>query len=214
MNKNLLSVLCLIVFFLMATASAVNKIHYNAFKYSNRVEEPSEKGNYLVMNDGSRIYGTEINWQHGLLVKDLIKIDGQKYKINEVIGYRQGHVYYGRLKNDYIKRIVHGKVNVYVKFTEVTNTSTDRFTGSTRTRSYTRTDHYAQKGELGVMTGMAGQKEIKEVVSECPLAVEMANLSNAKMRKAIKADANYLNSIFETYNNDCKPVKQSLAARQ
>ena len=207
MRKNFLSALCIICFFLLAVASKVNKIHYNAFRYTNKVEEPSEKGNYLMMNDGSKVYGDKISWQNGLLLKDKIKIDEQSFKINEVMGYRQGDQFYGRLKNSYIKRIVRGKINVYVQFTDVTTTSTDR-SGFSHTRSYTRTDHYAQKGDNGPMIGMADQKDMKELVGDCAMAVEMADLSNSKIRKAIKADPNYLNSIFETYNNGCKPVKQ------
>ena len=60
-------------------------------------------------------------------------------------------------------------------------------------------------GDDGQMVNIAGQKDIKEMVKDCPLAVEMADLSNSKMRKAIKNDPNYLNSIFDVYNKGCKP---------
>jgi hypothetical protein len=92
------------------------------------------------------IKGDKIVWKSGLLVKDQIKIDDEKFAIKDVRGYRKGSEYYYRIRNEYIKRIVHGpKINVYVMFTEVTSQSsaTGRYT------TYTRTDHYSQKGEGG-----------------------------------------------------------------
>jgi hypothetical protein len=205
MQKQLLSFGVLIVFVLLAWGSAVNKIHYGAFNYNNKVEDKVEKRNYLVKNDGTKIYGEKISWKSGLLAKDQIQVDDQKFRITEIRGYRQGETYFDRLGNEYIKRIVRGKVNVYVKFTEVASTTTDR-NGFTRTRYHTRTDQYAQRGEDGPMKAFGGQDDIKEIVSDCPLSVQMIDMSNSKIRKAIKKDPNYLNSVFETYNNDCKPV--------
>jgi hypothetical protein len=203
MKKHLLSFAVLFVFLFFALASAVNKIHLNAFNYSNKVEDASEKGNYLVKTDGSKIYGSKISWKAGVLVKDQIKIDDEKFTLDEVRGYLKDNVYYARKGNDFIRRIVHGKINVYVQFTEVTQTSSSP-SGGVRSRTYTRTDHYAQVGEDGPMIGLPGQKQIKQVVADCPLAVEMADISDSQMRKAIKKDPNYLNSIFDVYNNGCK----------
>ena len=205
-KKNLLSFCAVIAFVILALASKVNQIHYGAFNYSNRVEDRTENKNYLVKNDGTKIYGESISWKTGLLVKDQIKIDDQKFKISEILGYRNGDTYYGRLGKEYIKRIVHGKVNVYVQFTDVTTTSTDR-NGFTRTRSYTRTDQYAQRGDDSKMTPLADQKDIKAMVSDCPIAFQMADIKNSAMRKAIKKDPNYLNKIFDIYNNDCQEIK-------
>ncbi len=211
MNKNkkiLLSCCTLVVFALFALSSAVNKIHYGAFNYSNNVEDMTDSRNYLLMNDGTKLYGDKISYKSGLLVKDQIKIDDQKFKISEVRGYRVHDVFYGRLRSEYIKRIVHGKVNVYVQFSLVTTTSTDH-SGFTHTSSYTRTDQYAQKGDDGPMFPMGGQKDIAKVVSDCPLAVEMANKSNSQIRKAIRKNRNYLNSIFDVYNNGCQPLDET-----
>jgi len=202
--KNILSACTVAVFILLALGSKVNKIHYGAFQYNNDVEDKAEDGYYLVKNDGEKIHGDKISWKSGLLAKDQVKIDDQKFKITEVKGYRKGSTYYGRQGSEYIKRIVHGpKINLYVKFTEVTTSSTTN-TGFTRMRTYTRTDHYAQKGEDGPMLPCAGQNDFKKLMEDCPLAVEMASLSNKQMRKTIKKEPNYLNSIFEVYNNGCK----------
>ena len=206
-QKHLLSFFCLVVFAFFALASRVNKIHYGAFNYGNRVEDPAEARNYLLMNDGTKIYGDLIGWKSGILVKDQIKIDEQKFKITEVRGYQKSRVFYGRLKNEYIKRIVHGKINVYVNFTQVTTTSTDHG-GFSHTSSYTRTDQYAQRGDDGPMTVFASQKDIRELVTGCPLAEEMADKSNHQIRKSVRENRNYLNDIFEIYNNGCKPIEE------
>jgi len=202
--KNTLSAGTVALFILLALGSKVNRIHYGAFQYSSSKENREEDGHYLVKNDGEKIHGEKISWKSGLLAKDQIKVDDQKFKITEVKGYRSGNTYYIRKGNEYIKRIVHGpRINLYVEFTEVTTTSTSN-TGFTRTRTYTRTDHYAQKGEDGPLLPCAGQSDFKKLMEDCPLAVEMANLSNKQMRKAIKKNPHYLNSIFEVYNNGCK----------
>jgi len=205
-RKNLLSVLVITVFVFLGLGSAVNKIHMGAFEYDTSKEEKSEQGNYIVKNDGTKVYGTKIKWKSGLFVKDRIGIDDHVFKINEVRGYQDGKTFYGRLGNEYIKRIVHGKINVYVDFTRETRTTTDA-TGHMHTSSYTRTDHYAQVGEDGELHEFGGQKAIRKLVADCPLAVQMASLSNHKMRRAIRKNRHYLNSIFETYNNDCKAVE-------
>jgi hypothetical protein len=204
-KKHILSLCCLSVFIFLALASRVNKLHYGAFYYGNRVEDPADTRNYIQMNDGKKIYGEKISWKAGLLVKDQIKIDDDKYKILDVRGYQDKQIYYGRLKKEYIQRIVHGKINVYVQFTQVTQTSTDHG-GFSHTSTYTRTDHYAQRGETGPMVGFASQKDMKELVAGCPLAEEMCDKSNHQIRKAIRNNHTYLNDIFETYNNGCKPL--------
>jgi len=204
-KKNILSCCAVIVFACLALSSKVNKIHYGAFNYENRVEDPSETRTFLLMENGTKVYGEKVVWKSGILVKDQIRIDDQKFKIPEVRGYQVNGIFYGRLGNNYIKRIVHGAINVYVLFTDVTETSTDH-SGFTHTHTYTRTDQYAQKGEDGPMIAIGGQDDIKKLVADCPISVEMCNKSNSQIRKAIKKNRNYLNNIFDVYNNGCKPV--------
>lgn len=204
-TKHLFSGCVLIVFAFFALASRVNRIHMGAFNYSNRVEDSSDTRNYLMLNDGTKIYGDKVSWKSGMLVKDQIKIDDQKYKISEVKGYQKKQVFYGRLKNTYIQRIVHGKINVYVDFTNVT-TTTPGPNGTMMTNNYVRTDHYSQQGEDGPLVVFANQTDIENLVSGCPLAVEMVHKSDRQLRKAIRHDRNYMNNIFNVYNNGCKPV--------
>ena len=203
--KNLLSFFVIAVFVMMGLASKVNKIHTGAFQYETSKEDDLEQGNYLVKNDGTKVFGTNIKWKSGLFVKDKIGIDDQVFKINEIRGYKTGNKFFGRIDNEYVKRIVHGKINVYVVFSQGSYMTTDG-NGHSRMHNYTRATHYAQTGEDGEMTVFAGQADIRKLVAGCPLAVEMASLSDRKTRKAIKKNRHYLNDIFEIYNNDCKPV--------
>lgn len=206
-KRNLLSLFSVILFIVFALASKVNKIHVGAFKYNNIVEEKSDKGNYIEKADGEKIYGDKIKWKTGILTKNQIQIDDQKFKISEVKGYRTGDTYYRKFGNDFIKRIVHGKkVNVYVQFSEVTTTTTDH-SGFTHTSTHTRADQYAQMGDDGPLFVIADQKDIKKIVSDCPLAMELIDMKDSKIRKAIRKDRNYLNNIFDIYNNDCKKAK-------
>jgi hypothetical protein len=204
-KKIFLSCCTLVVFALFALSSKVNNIHFGAFNYANRVEDPSDLKNFLLLDDGTKVHGDRVSWKSGILVKDQIRIDDQKFKITEVKGYQTGGVFYARFHNDYIKRIVRGSINVYVKFTQVTTTSTDN-SGFMHTSTYTRTDQYGQKGDDGPMIGLASHEDIQKMVADCPIAVEMASKSNKEMRKAIRKNRNYLNSIFDVYNNGCKPI--------
>ena len=182
-------------------ASKVNKLHYKAFKYDRSKEEKVTQ-NYLVKNDGSKVYGNKITWKVGLTVKDHIKIDDQRFPISEVKGYRKENFYYTRFKGEYIQRIVHGKINVYVQFTE-----SFRQGANGASIPYTRTDHYAQKGDDGDFIGVANPTDIKALISDCPLSLDMMDISNSKLHRAIKHDQGYLNDVFEIYNNDCKPIR-------
>jgi hypothetical protein len=119
-QKHFLSLAILVLFFFIAGSSTVNKIHYGAFNYYNRVEETNE-GNYIVLNNGTKVKGDNIEFKAGLFTKDQVKIDDQKFPVKDVKGYRMGGVYYRKHKNVFIQRIVYGpKINIYVMLLEVT----------------------------------------------------------------------------------------------
>jgi hypothetical protein len=198
-QNHFLSLAIVVIFFFIASSSAVNKFQNGAFNYDNKVED--NDGYYIVLNDGTKIKGNNIEGQWGLLAKDIITIDNKKFAMKEVKGYRNWSGYYARAGKDYIKRIVHGsRINIYVSFTEVNTQS--KSTGLYN--SYTSAYHFAQKGENGPFVVIRSQKSIKELVADCPLAVQMADKSNGDIKKAIKNNSNYLNRIFDVYNNDCK----------
>jgi hypothetical protein len=53
-QKHFLSLAIIVLFFFLASSSAVNKIHMGAFNYYNKVEEKNNDGNYLELNDGNK----------------------------------------------------------------------------------------------------------------------------------------------------------------
>lgn len=204
LKKNLLSAFALLVFFMLAAGSTVSRIPNGAFNHFTHVEDPADTGrSYLVKNDGTKIYGNRIVWKSGVVQKHEIKIDDQRFPISEISGYGGGNFYCARMGHEYVRRIVRGKINVYLKENQVIHTS-----GATGIMSYETVDiYYMQKGDRGEFIVIRDQKAIAEAVNSCPLAVGMASKSGSKLRKAIKADENYMNEIFEIYNNDCRPLK-------
>ncbi|MEO6674260.1 MAG: hypothetical protein ABIN93_12580 [Ginsengibacter sp.] len=205
-KKQALSLLTIAAFFLIAIASKVNKIQGNAFSGEAKPEDKAET-NYVVLNDGSHVTGHKIAWKTGTLVKDQIRIDDQKFKLAEVQGYMENGTYWKKSGNNFMVRLVHGKLNVYRDSYQSTVTSSSPTNGRMTTHTVTHYSHYLERGENGPMSTLANQKDIKEAVGDCPLAVELASLSDKKMRKAIRANKRYLNEIFEVYNNDCKAVR-------
>lgn len=202
-KRNFLSLITVIIFLTLAVGSAVNRIHFGAFNTGNATVKGEDSRNYLLKNDGTKIYGEKVTWKSGIILKDQISIDDQTFKISEIKGYKSSNIYYGRLRNEYIKRIIQGKLNVYIRYSEVTSTSTDR-NGSMRVRTYTRTDHFAQKGTDGEMINIPDQHVIAKLVKDCPLAYNMINISDSKIRAELKKNGNFLNRIFDIYNNGCK----------
>lgn len=202
MKKQILSTLTLGIFLLLAAGSAVNKMSNFSFGPASREGESNEF--YVELMNGTKIETDEMKIKNGLFSKKVFKTDGETYPIKEVRGYMSKGTYYERIGNIFIKRIVHGKINVYEHI--YTSTSFNHQTGMASSRDATR--YYYQKGDTGELIAMGGQKDIKEAVADCPLAVEMADLKGSKMRKAIRRNRQYLNSIFETYNNDCKPLSK------
>ncbi|MFL5787138.1 MAG: hypothetical protein ACJ748_03725, partial [Flavisolibacter sp.] len=79
------------------------------------------------------------------------------------------------------------------------NTTTRMSTSSIR--SY----HYYQRGDDGEMIPLASLTEIRALVKDCPIASDMIS-KRSKIRKGIRAEPDYLNKVFQVYNNDCKDV--------
>lgn len=203
-KRNLASGLTALLFLILAAGSAkVNKLHCGAFSHEPTGDVYRELENYVLLNDGTRVSGQKVQWKSGMLVKDQIRIDDQKFAIRETLGYSQGGIYYGRLGNEYIERIVHGTLNVYYSSEMETSTSTSS-TGMIRTTTRMVCRYYVQKGDRGAMNPIANQKDIREWVKDCPIAYEMANKSDKQIRRSIRKDRKYLNEIFTTYNQGCR----------
>ncbi|HXB08206.1 MAG TPA: hypothetical protein VNW04_13845, partial [Puia sp.] len=178
-TKHLLSFAVLVSFTLLAASSRVNRLPGNTFNQNQRVEQPSE--NCLVKVDGTRIYGHKISWNTGLLAKRTIEIDGQRYPRSEIKGYYLNNAYFGRVDKDYGKRIVHGKINVYVERVLVTDSHSNSG-GMTTTSTYWEDLFYAQMGEDGLMTHLANKRDIKKILAACPLSLEIMDKWTRKER--------------------------------
>ena len=193
-KKHLASFCILVVFALLAVSSSVNHIHGTAFKYNNQVEAPTD--NCLVKNDGTKVFGKDISWNTGVLVKKTIGIDGKYFPRSEIRGYFMNGSYYGLFKNAYGRRIIHGKINVYVQWATVSSTTTYS-NGSTSSHSYDDAYHYVQMGDDGPMMPLTSKRRIKNMLEACPLAVDIVARSGGKKDP-------YFNHAFDVYNNGCK----------
>jgi hypothetical protein len=206
-TRHFYSFVLAILFMVIAAGSAkVNKIHCGAFSKTSTGEETGNQ-NYVVLNDGTKVTGDKISWKAGMLVKDQIKVDDQKFHLKETVGYFRNGIYYARVGNDYAQRIVHGALNLYYTEETVTSTTTEQSTpGRTIRRTSTRQvcTHYVQIGEDGPLEIIANQKDILKYVKDCPDAVEMIDKKDKAIRRAIRKDRFYLNQVFVTYNNGCK----------
>jgi hypothetical protein len=202
-KKNIWCSLTAIAFLFIAAGSAnINKIHCGAFNSYPTGENKTEK-NYILLNDGSKVTGEKISWKSGLLVKDQIRVDDQKFKIKETRGYFSNGTFYGRIGSGYAQRIVHGKLNVYYTEEMVTTTSTSS-NGAMRTNTHMVCIHYVQVGDDGDLKAIAGQSDIKEYVKDCPKSMEMISKKNKEIRRAIRKNSMYLNDVFIIYNNNCQ----------
>jgi len=201
--RHICSFLILICFITLAVGSVqVNKIHCGAFSTRPTGEEASN-GDYVELNDGTKVFGDGIKWKAGMIVKDQIKIGDKTFKIKDTRGYFANGNYFGSLGNGYAKRIIHGKINVYYTSEVVSNTSTDN-QGRMRTTTRTVCVHYAQRGDDGDIVAIADQNDIKEFVKDCPASLAMISKKDKEIRRSIKKDGFYMNQIFVTYNNGCK----------
>lgn len=203
--NGLYSTLAVAFFLLIAAGSArVNKLHCGAMSQSS-TGETHKNGMYLILKDGTEIEGDRITWKAGLLSKEQIKIDDQKFAIKETRGYYSNGTYYGRVgRGDYAERIVHGaRLNVYFTKEWVTSTSTSR-TGMMRTSQRLVCTHYVQRGEEGELEAIANQKDILKYVGDCKIAAEMIDKKDKEIRRSIRKNSMYLNNIFIVYNNDCR----------
>ena len=197
----------LILFFVLAVSCSTNKINYGSFDYYNKVEDDNTT-TYIIKNDGTKVYGNNISIVN-FDINHQVSLDGIKYPLFEVKAYKNKGTYYIRLDNRYIKRIVHGKINVYVHFDEEYGHA--GYYGLTVKTHYSYSKHYAQRGENGPLILLANREVLVDLVKDCPLSISMIGSEGyGQLRKGNKDDPDYLNHIFNVYNNGCKedvPVK-------
>ncbi len=195
-----LTLAIIVSFFILASGCSSNSLQIGSINYFNKVEDKTNEGNYLELNNGTKIKGDTITWKAGSFVKDEIKIDNQSLAVKEVKGYRKEDDYYIRIKKEYIKRIVHGtKINIYMM-----SFNKEYSNGNGGTSVVTKTNFYSQKGDDSPLEVFHKLKSIRRLVADCPVAIKMLDKRNWKIRKAMRKNGNYLNSVFDVYNNNCK----------
>lgn len=196
-KRNVLSVLVLAVFIILAAGSKIATYVSNFDLAESSEERANNNGTpYIEFPDGTRVEGEKVHYKSGFLTKNQIGVGDQKFKIAEVRGYKDRNFYYARFgdSNEFARRIVHGKINIYVRYVEVT-TYTNNVPHSSM-----RTYFYMQMGDGEPFVVITSQKMIVEAVRDCPAALELADKTSKEIRKAVRADRHYMNSIFETYN--------------
>ena len=199
-KKHWLSFLTLIVFMFFAVASKTSNTHKETFSYEDSYEIPSPQGNFIEMNDGSKVYGNDISWKTGLTVKDIITLDKEKYKISDVKGFMRYGNYYTRYHKEYIQRLVHGKINVYVRNVDVVTTTP--MNGHNYTDVKNKIEYYYQIGEDGDLKKF-DRSDIQGLLQDCPAAAKMADISKKQLQKELEDDPTYMNKVFHLYSN-CK----------
>ena len=208
MKKNLLSIAAVILF--MFLAMATGNYHPNAIWIKNLIEDNTDKNNYIIKNDGTKIYGKEILDRTFFSTRKL-KIDDQKFSKSDIKGYVQNGSYFTRLdknskkyadSDNYAKRVIHGKLNVYVLTFDIEIRDDNN-------RSHTRTGHalYLQKGDDGAIIATPNSIDAKKFIRDCPLSSKMLNMSESKILQEIGKDPDYLIKVFEIYNNNCQKVE-------
>lgn len=200
MNKLLSAALIAFLCFFIGSCKP-NRLITGDMNYSTPPED--ERATYLVMTDGTRIDGDHLEQKTVPFVgREYVTFDGKKYPIKETKGYMLHGFYYGGNGTIFMKRIVHGKINIYVK--RRVDRDLSKPSGVDGYHYGVTTYHYYQLGENGKIKPLSSYNAMRELVAGCPAAAAMANISNAQLKKAIKSDRNYINSIFETYNRECR----------
>jgi hypothetical protein len=194
-----------LIFLVSLNFACGTRLNCYSFDFPMRKEYGGdEEQSYVELKDGKKVYGNDISWQTGSLVKNVIKVNGTVYNIDDTRGYFSKGIYYHRYKSEYIKRIIHGKLNVY----GTQETASESYTtglGRQSSRMISRCDYFVQVGDEGELNPITSQKEVARYVKDCPEAVEMAGKKDVYFVKpGGKAEKRYLNEVFELYNNGCK----------
>lgn len=200
-KKNFFSLAACVFFIYLALAcKSSNKLWCGSM--NTNVKPDSELENFVVFNDGSKIVGENISYRTGTFVSDQIKINEEKYKIVDTRGFKTSGIFYGRVGKDYAKRIIAGKINIYYRDRTRISTSTDA-SGRTKTKTYLECLYYYQVGDTGILEEFYKYNTIRELIQNCPQAAAMMDKSDGEIKKILKKNSGYLNSVFETYNS-CK----------
>jgi hypothetical protein len=176
------------------------KLECSSFNHQNSKVGISGS-NYLLLNDGSKVFGNEIKSAWGILTKDKVVIDGKLFLIKDVQGYYQDGIYYGRLGMDYIKRIIDGKLSLYSveERVGVTNVVVNGIDGI----SLSVCSFYITNTPNGQMKKIKTIEDIRKYLLSCPKALDALKKTDKEIKSSIQGDISFLNSVIETFNNGC-----------
>jgi hypothetical protein len=181
----------LLFFSVLTQSCTVNKLHCGILSESRLRESTDDMRNYLVKNDGTKIYGEKIWWNYGILAGKTIFIDKQRFSISEIKTYRMDEVTFVRYGHKYLERRVHGKLNAYIS---------DRYRSPDRLGCF----HYIQQGDDGKIVPLPNTKVLLKAVEDCPKAFQMVNISMKKLNKALNKNSKYIIEVFNIYNKGCQ----------
>jgi hypothetical protein len=205
LNKFLLPFYSLILIVTLLISCDPNRIHYGVFNYYNKVEDDNTTS-YIIKNDGRKVYGNYVSWGNADIHKQVV-LDGVKYPPSEVKAFKNKGIYYIRFDSGYIKRFIHGKINVYVHFDErYINNNVGLNNRNIHFKTHdSHSRHYAQIGEDGPLIFIVNRDVLVDLVKDCPLSVSMIGDDGYdKLMDGHRKDIDYMNNIFNIYNNGCK----------
>lgn len=200
MTKSIFPILIntIILFLFISCSVRLQTIKFNP---NVSVEDKSDTRNYILKKDGTKIYGEKVSIDFHLLRKHIIMIDNQSVKLSETRGYRMKNVFYGYAGvNSFFQRIAHGRLNMY--FDEGRLITTNQQGLQTGNQPYYNL--YFQKGETDKITFVKSRTKLKELISDCPEAFKLLNITPQELSNRINANPDYMNKAFDIYNNDCK----------
>jgi hypothetical protein len=152
-SKHLLSFGAIILFAWMAVSSAGVLpffVNFNVYNSESYIESSEDNRNYLLKNDGTKIYGEKVIWEDYYIDKTEIFLDNKAYPVSEILAFRKSpEKFYWKEGGNYYKKILDGKISIYFgmvnqSYTTATNTTStplsngrtlERTTGG-QTRTY------------------------------------------------------------------------------
>ncbi|MEP7377403.1 MAG: hypothetical protein ABI675_28630 [Chitinophagaceae bacterium] len=189
--KNGLITLLFIAYLLAFSCSPVSRVQAPAISTNNFRHVPwAAERNYVMMKDSSIVYGEKVSGGFGgdaLLNKKVVRLDGKQIPLSEIIGFQNNDGYYTLVEDvKPARRIIKGKITVY------------RLLASNASFSYTAL--YFQK-DNGTVTLRGSFSTFQQLISDCPKAYDMVNMTEDEFRRIVKKQQYYPQTVIETYNN-------------
>lgn len=209
-HKNLLTFLSIIFFIVLALASHPLKnipSSVNAFAMKEVIDDQKDTGNYMIKFDGTKIYGKELSLPYGFGRIKGAYVDGISLNPNDIKGYRQDGIYYGRNGLDFIPRILYGKISIYKGKKTGGSKSSEVIPGPKTTTYYNYDAFYAEKNNDGRLIWIYNIIQVRELVKDCPKALEMVKVAKNNHWEIMKENPGYIIKILSVYNNNCNDVK-------